>query len=255
MSSEYFEYCEQLWCDWLSESLDLSSFVRETFDMDAAPEPYLSFNAGSRPLVALTTNPGATMPHQRRAAVNTGVGPLGCVISYATAARRLGAFYEEELRGPPRHRITALTTLSGLLGCDGVLQVEACPFHSPRLPKKVALLDAVDVDPLLGRYVEQVRAFVQARSVIVLSAAPPQVSIGPETPLAPWVRWMTELADLVPARASFVPLVTKGSKVTCGAFVGGVQNTSKALVLMMGNNTLPSRKGIETLADALQDLG
>ncbi len=89
------------------------------------------------------------MPHQRRTAVNAGVGPLGPGMTYAAAAQRLGAFYEEELDGAARRRIAALATLSRLAGYDGVLQVEVCPFHSPNLPNKDALIKAAGTDRLL----------------------------------------------------------------------------------------------------------
>jgi hypothetical protein len=251
MSDDFGGFCERLWQDWLSASLDVSSFVRDTFDMDAAPEPYLSFKAGPQPLVALTTNPGATMQHQRRAAVKLGAGPLNDGISYATAAQRLGKFYEEQLGGSARRRIAGLTALSDLLGCDGVLQVEACPFHSPSLPKKDDLLRALGTDELLSRYVEQVRAVIRDKPLVAVSAAPSKVSLCPDAVLPRWAEWMAELADVVPNRASFVPLVTKGSKTTCGAFVVRSGNVSKALVLMMGSNQLPGKTALGILADAL----
>ena len=66
MAKHYIELCEGLWREWLAESLDVSSFIESTFDLQAAPEPYVLFNAGLQPLIALLTNPGQTMPHQLR---------------------------------------------------------------------------------------------------------------------------------------------------------------------------------------------
>lgn len=65
---------EALWSDWLAGTLDVPPFVRVAFDLDAAPEPYLSLGVGAEPLVALTTNPGEVMPHQRRGACEREMG-------------------------------------------------------------------------------------------------------------------------------------------------------------------------------------
>ena len=252
MSEDFIGFCESVWRDWLADALDYSSFVRARFDINAAPEPYISFGAGRRPLLALTTNPGATMWHQRRAAVQLGTGPLSASADYATAARALGTFYEHRLTGPAGRRIAALRMLSDILGTDGVLQVEACPFHSPALPGKVALLGAIGEGGLLGQYVEHVRAFVRRRPVVVVSAAASRVSLQQDMHLSPWLRWQAETAGLNLDDAAFVPLIQKGAKTTCGAFVSRADGVEKALVLMMGGNNLPGRIGLETLVAAVQ---
>ena len=66
MGDDLIELCEALWREWLARSLEVSPLVTSTFDMNATPEPYLSFNVGQQPLIALTTNPGATMAIQAR---------------------------------------------------------------------------------------------------------------------------------------------------------------------------------------------
>lgn len=140
MAEAFVPFCEMLWRGWLQGTLDLPSFVRSTFDLEAAPEPYLAFGAGAEPLLALTTNPGATMDHQRRAAVQAGESPLNATGDYASAACALGAFYESNLTGAARRRIGALRTLSSRVGLQGVLQVEVCPFHSSALAHKDVLM-------------------------------------------------------------------------------------------------------------------
>ena len=47
MTEDFIPLCETLWQDWLADSLTVSPFVEATFDMNAAPEPYVSFNAGA----------------------------------------------------------------------------------------------------------------------------------------------------------------------------------------------------------------
>lgn len=252
MAEAFIPFCEDLWSSWLAGRLDLPPFAHTAFDLDAAPEPYISFRAGAESLVALTTNPGATMPHQRRAEVQAGGGPLNPTLDYATAARALGAFYEVQLTSAARRRVAGLRALASLAGFDGVLQVEACPFHSPSLGRKPALLQTIREGGLLGRYAEHVRAFLRRRPVVIVSAVSTQDSLGPGIRLSPWLAWKAALAGLVPERAEFVPLVAKGSSTTAAALVSFDDKVPKAIVLMMGGNQLPAAKGLRVLAAALR---
>ena len=111
MREDYIGFCEEeLWRPWRAHELA----VPPPFDPAAAPEPYISFCEGANPLVVLTTNPGATMCHQRRAAVELGGGPLSERDEYAEAARKLGCFYKRELAGRPAGSLeTTQTSLRG----------------------------------------------------------------------------------------------------------------------------------------------
>ena len=253
MSSAFFEYCESLWKSWLEGRLVASPFVDGAFDLDAAPEPYLSFRTGASPLFVLTTNPGGTMPHQLKSSVAAGAGPLNASMSYAAAASALGAFYEDphNLKGPANRRIAALQSLARLVGRDGVFQVEACPFHSESFPGKGAFLDSLDTDGLLSEYVGRVQSFLRDRPVVIVAAVSTQVSLGPSLQLSKWLLWQANLAGLDLVAARFIPLVERRGKVTCGAFVSGEGEAVKALVLMMGGNHLPGNSGLVALSSAM----
>jgi hypothetical protein len=249
----YLQFCETLWRDWLAGAVDPSECSGNEFDLDAAPEPYLSFDAGAQPLVALTTNPGATMLHQTRAAVQLGQGPLRNGDDYVTTARALGSFYESRLAGPARTRIAALRSLSSILGTDGVLQVEACPFHSPFLARKEALLRTIGRGGLLGQYADRLRGFLQPRPVVVVSAVSSRAPLSNATlKPSPWLAWKSSVAGIDLAAAEFIALTTKANATTSGALVSGRGGVAKALVLMMGGNHLPAQRGLRVLADALQ---
>ena len=256
MDTDFIKLCETLWREWLALSLEVSPFVTATFDLNATPEPYLSFNAGQQPLVALTTNPGATMAVQVREAVHRGDGPLNTSLNFATAARILGSFYEQALpsKSPARHRIDKLSHLSQLLGADGVLQVEVCPFHSPLLSmsKKHKLLREVEEGGFLARSVESLRRFTTPHPVFVVSAVSSQSSLQSGLEMSRWLTWQATIAGVHLDTAAFIPQVTKGPKTTCGAFVTSVAGTPKALVLMMGTNNLPGLGALETLAHRLR---
>src|SRR5690348_6624378 len=219
MAEDYIVFCEKLWRGWLDDQLTLSDFVRKRFDLDAAPEPYIYFGLGARRLVGLTTNPGATMCHQCRATVREGKGPLHENDKYAKAAANLGPFYEKSLTGRARHRIRKLCKLSSLLDYKGVLEVEACPFHSPNLPKKEAFSKKIRQDVLLGQYAEHLQAFLHERPVVSLQAVSPRGSLRPETSKSPWLSFIAEIMGLDLKYAEFFSLVEKGSKTTGAAWV------------------------------------
>ena len=247
------EFCDALWQAWLNETIDASPFVRDHFDLDAAPEPFLLFGTGAAPLVALTTNPGeATMREQHRKAVRAGASPLRPTLDYTEAARALGDFYAEQLTGPARRRIDNLRCLAQWAGYDGVLQVEACPFHSRSLPKTAALRREIEADSLLGRYAEHVRAFLRPRPVVIVAAVSSRQPLRAGMELPWWAAFQANLAGMAPARARFWPLVEKELVTTAGAWVSSEAGAPKALVLMMGGNRLPGERGLRVLADALR---
>lgn len=192
------------------------------------------------------------MPHQRRAFVENGSGPLNPAMPYMAASKALGAFYERQLvHFPAGRRIAAMHKLCALVGIDGFVQVELCPFHSRSLPNKVGLLRELSGGGLLTRYIEEVRAYLVAKPLVAISAAHPLVSMGSEMQLSPWTMQLAEMAGLEPKRSEFVPLVRKEGKVTATAFVSTQSGAPKALVLMMGGNYLPGEHGLRVLANAL----
>lgn len=257
MAETFISFCdEKLWRPWLARRLVAPPFAQKAFDLNAAPEPYISFRAGTHPLIALLTNPGATMPHQCRAAVQAGGGPLTTTVDYSTAAQALGSFYEKELKSTPAgRRIDALQKLSSWIGLQGVLQVDVCPFHSRSLPRtqKSILLRTISEGGLLGCYAEHLEAFLHRRPVVILSAVSSRISVGMEaTTRSEWLTWIAKIAGLVLEGAKVVPLVEKHSATTAAALVSFEGGVRKALVLMMGGNHLPAEKGLRVLAKTLQ---
>ena len=231
-----------------------SAYLRATFDLDAAPEPWLPLFPGERPLVALTTNTGYTLPValQRRADIVSGRSSVRPDASYAEAARALAAYYTHTLRGTARIRNAAMARLSQLAGFDGVLGVECCPFHSRRTPHKAVLVRESATDPLLAGYVGVLGKFLALGSVVAVSAVSTRATLCRGLRLSPWLTWQGDRLGLVLDEAECIPLVTKDQKVTCAALIGRRSNAACALVLMMGGNTLPGDAGLQRLARALR---
>jgi hypothetical protein len=222
------------------------------FNLEAAPEPYVDFGAGTNPLVELLTNPGYVLPEQLRGTVESGGGPINSSMDYATVAKAFGEFYRRELRGAAAHRIDAIRLLSEQLGLDGVLQVDACPFHSASLPNKGAVLRIIRAGGLLGRYAATLKEFLRPRPVLSLAAVSSAHPLQPPVVLTDWARWQAQLAGIDVEHAEFVPLVRKGTATTVAARISKTAGVPKGLVLMMGGNRLPGPTGLRTLAAALR---
>jgi len=262
----YGSFCDRLWLDWLADRLPASAFGGGEFDRKSAPEPWLEFRAGSNPLVAVTTNPGGSMDHQSHAAV---VGRTSPIIkpsqTYREATEGLGHFYETSLEkaSPARHRIKAFVRLAESAGYEGLLQVEACPFHSAKLPNKQKLVRAVESNSnsLLREYAEHLRAFLASHHVVGLSAISSTASLtaaGTQQAMGSsvWLPWFATLIGLDPRQATHIELTRKGegqaAMVSAAALVATVNGRRKALVLMMGGNRLPGESGLAALAGALK---
>lgn len=209
---------------------------------------------GRRPLVTLTTNPGATLPIQRRSEIDAGRSVVDAKDSYAAAAGAFAAYYARELKGPARRRIEALRRLALLAGYEGVLQVECIPFHSPKLAGKHSLLQRIGDDPLLACYFEALRSYLPHHAVVAVSAVSTRESLGPNIlKRSKWLGWQADLLGIDAADMEFLPLVSKGTSVTCAALLAKQGVAPKALVLMMGSNQLPAEDGLRRLAGALTE--
>jgi hypothetical protein len=248
MAKDYIGFCEEkLWHAWLEHQLQ----IPEPFDCEAAPEPYLLFGTAGKALVALTTNPGATMWHQSRDAVKCGTGPLRESDKYGECARRLGDFYEKYLTGPPRARIARLRHLSACAVFGRVMQVELIPFHSRSLPEKDLFIAGENLkDPILSAYVQHLRKFLRGRPAVGVQAVSVKVPLTAKTELSPWLEGVARVLGLHVGSAKFVSLVKKGSKTTVAALVSR-RTPRKVLVLTMGTASLPAGKALSKLAAAL----
>lgn len=256
MAHAFLSYCDQLWKNWLRGEQVASSFLMSKFDLNAAPEPYISFDCGANPLIVLTTNPGTTLPFQLRDAVLSGSGPINQDMEYSEASRALGRHYRVILKDlriglDAARRIDSFLMLSKWLGTDGVLQIETCPFHSARFPGKSAALRSFRRESVMTEYLDHLREYLRDRCVLILSAGPTQGSLSSETQLNDWLTAQVQLSNLQWDRVSFTPLLLKNGKATCGSYITNTNGVTKCLVLMMGGNRFPGEAGLSALRDAL----
>jgi hypothetical protein len=265
MPDRFTDFCDRkLWRAWLNGALEVSPLVRQTFELSAAPEPYLRFGSGDEQLTVLTTNPGRVEKHQLLQTVfdaSDDARPLRDSMDYETAAASLGTFYSHEnapISSAARKRLRRLIDLAatiagqrrGTRSGTSIVQVEALPFHSDSLAKARAL-QAVEEPGLLAEYVAKLREFLSKRTLLVLSAGSTRESYHADSPWSAWVHYLANMASLARVDSTFHSLVTRNAKTTCAAWVTRQNGICKALVLMMGGNYLPGRDGLKRLADAM----
>lgn len=246
--SDFFSHCEKIWKEWLSGNLERTEFLSATFCLCAAPEPYLKFgDCETKPLIFLTTNPGAPILEvQERAAVLTGKGLLKSSMTYGAASVELGKYYAKKLpKGAAKYRICAMRDLAEVAGYSGVIQIEVCPLHSASLGAKDKLLGELRRVQWFKDYESSLKEYLRDKPVVVLSACGRNedlTSVELSSSSKEWRAWIAGLAgfDVRVGRLSGNPLTTKGDKWTSAVYISS-RSLRKAMVLMMGGNHLPNQ--------------
>ena len=90
----YFEFCDTLLSNWKENKITLED--NYGFDLNAMPEPYLTFGNGDSKVCFLTTNPGQVLDFQKR---NSNFSTNG--ESYTNLSKRLAKLYANQVRIKP----------------------------------------------------------------------------------------------------------------------------------------------------------
>jgi hypothetical protein len=282
MAKHFFSLCDEIWADWLGGKHPSMAEEGIAVDFNAIPEPYFWLSSGGRPLVALLTNPGQSMPHQARSRI--------CGTTYSVPARyepfaiALGHLYNDleedpevarnridamedvrpdvkdalrilymgytKLKGPARSRNDKLKELSRQAGYDGVLVVECCPFHSKTFNKKRAI--ELYSEGLLNDYRAHLGEFLKPYATVVVAGAPSNESLSENTRAEHvWLNWLAELVG-IGNDARFMSINDHAGKTTTAALAASVDGVPKVLSMMMGSNNLPTNSGLGALAKALR---
>jgi hypothetical protein len=67
-----------------------------------------------------------------------------------------------------------------------------------------------------------------------------------------WLRWQVEVMGLDPALLELEPLVQKGRKTTSAFAFSQSHGRTSGIVLMMGSNSFPGRKGLDKFAGIME---
>lgn len=227
--------------------------MHSEFQIDYLPEPYLKFGECSNPLYVFTTNPGLGMPEQHRKNILGGKSIASPNDPYSTISKVMGNYYLQHLKGAARNRIEAMIKLSNHSGFDGVIQIEACPFHSKSLPKKDSLLEHLSNDPALNGYEQCLKSVFFEKTVIAVSAIGTQATISIDSiKNRRWLNWQAGLIRLKTCDSKILPIITKGEKDTSAFIYSRSEKSVSGFILMMGGNHLPK---LESMSPVIEVLG
>jgi hypothetical protein len=258
INQAYIDFCQTLWSDWCAGSLNLPQCVSGRFQLepDYAPEPYLRFGQGLKPLYLLFTNPGAGMPFQHRDAVLAGKSCICQKMSYfKEASLELGKYYCKEL--PKRaawKRINASADIRDKVGADCIVQFETLPFHSKKLSDKQAIPKLVRENECLQDYISYLKETLKDISAVALSAVSTSMPISVESiNNNRWLKWQAELLGLNITNLKQESLAEKDGKITSAFIYQKMAKCTRGLVLTMGGNNFPTAKGRNIIASVLKN--
>lgn len=231
-NSNYFKFCEDLYKNWKKGDLPEKEVLKQLFQLDYVPEPYLYFEKGSNPLYVLYNNPGSGIDEiQKHDVVNEK--------TYDDFAKKISKYYLDKDKFKKEtaafNRIQKALNFAKNQGFDGVVNVETIPFHSVELNKKKALMLIKKTD-LLQNYINALTSFLKDKPIIALSGCNTHESITKQTVNKnQWIKLQAEIIGFDLQKSKQFNLTEKADKVTSAIF----KDQNKFLVLMGGSNNFP----------------
>ena len=167
----YVEFCDTLLANWKENKITLED--NYGFDLNAMPEPYLTFGNGDSKVCFLTNNPGKVADFQKR---NSNFSTDG--ESYTNLSKRLAKRYENELQGGTAgRRIKHMYKTSNMLfsNNNGFTQFEISPFHSAKFPTKNKFAkDILNAENNLHtEYIDKLTSILSKKNCISIQAGKP----------------------------------------------------------------------------------
>lgn len=244
--NEYFNYCEYLFNDFLNGKMQNGNL---NFEMDACPEPYLNFGVdlnSNNQLIFLTTNPGKSDEYQLFKNINSKISFIDKKLSYKDNSINFAKYYEKNLVGTAKHRITHMFQFAESLGYKGFLQIETIPFHSKNL-NKTNINSIIMNNKTLSEYNYLLGKFIKDKNVIIISGADRTNIYN----IPKWIKYQCNLIGLDISSSDIVELVKKENNPTAIAYVLNNSNKIKTAVLKMGSNDLPKKENQQPLINKL----
>jgi hypothetical protein len=160
----YVEFCDTLLANWKENKITLED--NYGFDLNAMPEPYLTFGNGDSKVCFLTNNPGKVADFQKR---NSNFSTDG--ESYTNLSKRLAKRYANQVRIKKMHEASNKLFPSS----NGFTQFEISPFHSANFPNKNKFAkDILNAENNLHtEYIDKLTSFLNNKNCISIQAGKP----------------------------------------------------------------------------------
>lgn len=241
----YFNFCQDLYSNWNNCTLNYDPALESFFDLNALPEPYLSFKSLENPLYFLTTNPGGVMEFQKRDNFNYSDE------LYSDLAHKLGERYLlnlDKIGTQAVTRIKRMIQLSELVKKSGVIQVEAIPYHSKNFNNKSAFLKCL-TDFTLIAYINHLKDHLTDKPVLSIQAGSPDLN---RIKSNDWILFLCDTMNLDIDKAHMYPIKVKtDGKVTIGMLWDN--RNRKGIIFNNAINSFPGDEGILTIAKIINN--
>ena len=160
----YVEFCDTLLSNWKENKITLED--NYGFDLNAMPEPYLTFGNGDSKVCFLTNNPGTVADFQKR---NSNFSTDG--ESYTNLSKRLAKRYAHQKRIKKMHDASNKLFPSS----NGFTQFEISPFHSAKFPTKNKFAkDILNAENnLYTEYIDKLTSILSKKNCICIQAGKP----------------------------------------------------------------------------------
>ena len=170
----YVEFCDTLLSNWKENKITLED--NYGFDLNALPEPYLTFGNGNSKVCFLTTNPGQVQDFQKR---NSNFSKDG--ESYANLSKRLpkrvDPITNKSYEG--QKRVINMKKTANLLFPEskGFSQFEISPFHSKDwkidIKRKFAKNVLKEENNLHTQYIHKITSILGDKNCICIQGGAP----------------------------------------------------------------------------------
>lgn len=224
----YFEFCDTLLSNWKENKITLED--NYGFDLNAMPEPYLTFGNGDSKVCFITTNPGQVLDFQKR---NSNFSTNG--ESYTNLSKRLAKLYANQVRIKKMHEASNKLYPSS----NGFIQFEISPFHSANFPNKNKFAkDILNAENNLHtEYIDKLTSFLSNKNCISIQGGKPLL----ERQDQPWLILVSKILGVKIGDWKLIVFGYSGKgKATTGVWYYKKNNFFKLITFVDSTNTIPN---------------
>jgi len=252
MSNNYFDFCENIWGDWLNNQDTLEQVFEGLFKLKYSPEPYLRFtkpNSENTDVIHfLTSNPGAGDDKiQTREVFSIEDSIIKSDDSYDNNAIKIADYYKKNLVGTAKRRINHMDYLARKCGYDNFIQIESIPYHCGELKHKDALTELIKgSNNSISEYINVTKEYLSDKNAIAIQGGN-GLNIAE---LNAWRKLQCEIIGLDIDKSEYITIVAnEKNKDSVSMYIQKKNDTIKAICLRAGSNDLPGPAGCDIIAN------
>lgn len=242
--SNYKELCENTFFQWKNKDQSTWGKLPSFLELDACPEPYLSFgDYKSSNMAFLTTNPGGVMENGIQGYESL---ILKGINTYQELSAKFVEYYSSaefgRIAGSASSRVRGMFQVAKHLGFIGFTQYEICPFHSVDFKNKEDYVSKIGFNGFLSQYTQLLKEELKGKRVVAIQGVGSPKNINEYTQTSVWLKFIYSLIDLE-VEAKVIQL-----KDNTGAFkISGIKTNGKKTLTFCQRNSLPAIEELLTI--------